>query len=244
MASGDFTELAERAARAARFDPSDSTDLTRAKEAVNQAYLAACTRDGVQFDFLEQEGRWSTASGSDTYTYASIATAIGVTGASIAEILWLVNDSDGSVLDSMAWADLEKMSYSTQDGDADGEPVYWAKWGNRIRVYPTPDDVYTVGALVRLAPAEMTTGSDTPLIPLTYRHSVIVSYAAAVLLRMEGGMEAHQEAQFYQRQYEDAWVAMRTAHATARKPTFNLRAPGWDSEHRSFIRDDPYGWAS
>lgn len=244
MASGDLTELSERAARAARFDPTDATDLTRANEAVNQAYLAACTRDGIQFDFLEQEGRWSTASGSDTYTYASIATAIGVSGASIAEILWLVNDSDGSVLDSMAWADLEKMSYSTQDGDADGEPVYWAKWGNRIRVYPTPDATYTVGALVRLAPAEMTTGSDTPLIPLTYRHSVIVSYAAAVLLRMEGGMEAHQEAQFYQRQYEDAWVAMRTAHATARKPTFNLRAPGWDSEHRSFIRDDPYGWAS
>lgn len=244
MASGDFTELSERAARAARFDPTDATDLTRANEAVNQAYLAACTRDGIQFDFLEQEGRWSTASGSDTYTYASIATAIGVTGASIAEILWLVNDSDGSVLDSMAWADLEKMSYSTQDGDADGEPVYWAKWGNRIRVYPTPDATYTVGALVRLAPTEMTSGSDTPLIPIAYRHSVIVSYAAAVLLRMEGGMEAHQEAQFYQRQYEDAWVAMRTAHATARKPTFNLRAPGWDSEHRSFIRDDPYGWAS
>lgn len=244
MASGDFQELSQRAARAARFEPSNSTDLTRANEAINQAYLTACSRDGVQFDFLEQEGQWTTTAGSDTYTYSSIATAMSVSGATIAEILALTDDTDGSVLESMDWLALERLSYSSQDGDPTGRPLYWAKWGSRIRLYPSPDDAYTVGAFVRLVPAEMSGTTDTPLIPLAYRHSVLVSHAAANLLRQEGGSEAHQEALYYQRLYEDSWMQMRTAHATARMPTFRLRSPGWDSDFESLTRrgGDPWSW--
>jgi len=241
MASGDFNDLATQTARSARFDPSDTTDLARAKEAVNRVYLS-CLAGGEEFDFLEQEGQWTTTAGSDVYTYASIGTAIGVSGASIAEITWLSNDSDGPVLDSMSWPDLEKLAYSTQDGDSGGQPVYWAKWASRIRLYPTPDQVYALGAFCRLAPAEMSADSDTPLIPLAFRHAVIVNGAAAILLRQEGGMEAHQEAQFYQRAYDEAWLRMRTAHATAHKPTFRLKSTGWDADFTSPVRDDPWSW--
>jgi hypothetical protein len=242
LASGDFLELKERAARAARFDASDSTDLTRAGEAVNQAYLTAVTRDGIQFDFLEQEGQWDCTAGDDVYTYADIATAIGVTGASIAEILWLTNDTDGSVLESRSWADLEKGASSSQNDDPSGCPYRWAKWASRIRLYPDPDAAYRFGTFVKLVPAEMSADADTPLIPLSYRHSVIVPLAASILLRMEGGSEAHQEAQFYQRQYEDAWMSMRTAHAGGRPPTFNLKSPGWDDPRADSVSGDPYHW--
>jgi hypothetical protein len=242
LASGDFLELKERAARAARFDASDSTDLTRAGEAVNQAYLTAVTRDGIQFDFLEQEGQWDCTAGSDVYTYASIATAIGVSGASIDEILRLTNDTDGGVLRSESWTDLERRSASTQDSDPSGFPTHWAKWANRIRVYPAPDEAYRFGTFVKLVPEELSDDSDTPLIPLAYRHSVIVPLAASILLRMEGGSEAHQEAQFYQRQYDDAWMSMRTAHAGGRAPTFNLMSPGWHGPRDDDVSGDPYSW--
>lgn len=203
--------------------------MTRAKEAVNQAYLASCA-EALPFDFLEQEGQWSTTAGSEVYTYASIASGMSITGATIGEILYFVNDIDGPVLKSMSWLDLEKLSFSTQDGDGNGEPFFWSKWASRIRLYPTPDAAYTIGALVRLVPSEMTNNTDTPLIPLQYRHELIVSHAAANLLRQEGGAEAHQEALYHQRIYDQAYIRMRTAHATARVPTFSLKGTGWDND--------------
>ena len=245
MASGDFDELAIRAARQARYDVNDTNDIARAKEAVNQAYLTACSRDGVQFSFLEQEGQWTTESGEDTYTYADIATGMGISGASIAEIVSLVNDSDGSVLDSMSWEDLEKRTFSSQDNEPDGYPVWWAKWASRIRLFPTPQQVYSVGAFVRLVPQEMSAGDETPIIPLEFRHAVIVPHATATLLRMEGGSEAHQEAQFHQRQYEDAWMSMRTACATAipGRPNFNLKGADWDRTYDDSPRDSMWRWS-
>jgi hypothetical protein len=231
LASGDFLDLSERAARMARFDTDVTYDMLRAKEAVNTAYLQSLAT-GVNYGFLQQEGTWTTTAGSDVYTYADIASAIGITGASIAEIMWLTNDSEGSVLESSSWIDLERKALSSQDDDPDGEPVYWAKWASRIRLYPNPDEGYTLGTFMRLAPAEMTADGDTPVIPFEHRAPVIVSGAAAYLLRMEGGMEAHQEAQFHQRQFDDAVQTMRTAHGTAipGKPDFNLKGAGWDHD--------------
>lgn len=167
---------------------------------------------------------------------------MSITGAVIGEILTLTSDTDGHVLESMSWTDLEKLSDATQDGDATGTPYYWAKWGSRIRLYPSPDAVYTMGAIARLVPSEMSSDTDTPLIPLAHRHSVIVPHAAANLLRQEGGQEAHQEATYYQRQYDEAWIRMRTAHATARKPTFRLRGTNWDKDYGDTGRRDPWSW--
>lgn len=242
MASGEFLEIAQRAARAARYDPSNTTDLTRAKEAVNQAYLSSCA-SGIQYDFLEDECQWDTTAGSDKYSYTSIATAGSVTGAIIGEILSMVIDVQGESipLESMDWIDLERLSNSTQDSDPGGTPVYWAKWGAEIRLYPNPDNAYTLGAFMRLVPSEMSADGDTPLIPLAHRHSVIVSAAAANLLRQEGGQEAHQEAVYYDRQHEQAMTSMRTAHATARLPTFRLKSSGWDRQFSE--RGDPF-WSN
>lgn len=244
MSSGQFLDMAQRAARGARYDPSDTTDLTRAKESVNTAYLAAC-EGGIQFDFLEQEGAWALTAGSDVYAYSSIATAMSLTGATIAEIIAISVDTvnDGDVLRSMDWLSLERLAISTQDGEQTGQPLWWAKWDSRIRLFPAPDIAYTLGCLVRLAPTEMSADTDTPLVPLAYRNSVIVPWATADLLRQEGGGEAHNEAQLWQRQGDNAWQNMRTAHATARPPTFRLKSPGWDRPFgQSQNWDRSLGW--
>lgn len=230
MASGDLLDLAEHACRAAQLDPADTTgDLLQAKAKVNEAYLSIC-HDGNPWDFLEKEGQWTTSAGSDRYTYSSIASAMSVAGASIREIDHITNDSDGYLLSSSDWRGQEAISDSTQEPDeGSGSPISWSKWGSQgtptIRLYPNPDAVYTMGCFVYLTPDEMTSNTDTPLIPLAWRHRVIVPYAAALLLEQEGGAEAGADYDRRMSRYERNYQMMRTALAAAKRPTFNTVAP-------------------
>lgn len=227
MPSGDLLDLAQAAARAAQFDPTDTAvDLVRAKAAVNEAYLVVC-HDGSAWDFLEREGQWTTAAGSDVYTYASIAAAMSITGATIREIVALTNDTDGTPpLPATTWRELESLAASTKDSaEADGAPTMWAKWGSRIRIYPRLDGVYTMGTFCRLTPNEMSADTDTPLIPLAYRHAVLVPYAAAILLEQEGGAEAGADYERRMARHREAHRAMRTALAGPKESTFSVVAP-------------------
>ncbi len=224
--SGTFLDLKEWACRTARFDATDSSDLALAAAAVNDAYMSTCGT-GDPFDFLQQEGAWITTAGADVYTYGSIVSAMAITGATIAEIDAMTNDIDGNTLDSMSWSALEAWVQSTQD-DEDGFPGYWSKWGQRIRLFPTPDDAYTLGTLVRLAPSEMSADTDTPLIPMAWRRRLLVPYAAATLLQTEGGLDTAAEARGLMSRYEQDFITFRTAYATAKRPTFRLKTPGWE----------------
>lgn len=226
-ASGDYLDLAQAAVRASQGSVTDTTgDLARAKEAVNEAYLTVCG-DGFPYDFLEREGTWTTTAGSDVYTYASIATGMSITGASIREILMLTNDTFGGVtLESMDWQQLEGFSYSSQEAqEGQGTPIAWAKWASRIRLYPNPDQVYTIGAYAILAPAAMSADADLPLIPAAFSKRVIVPYAAALLLEQEGGAEAGADYERRMARHREALRDLRTAHGTAKRPTFNVVGP-------------------
>ena len=227
MASGDFLDISQWAARTARFDVDTAADMTLAKSAVNDAYMSTCA-SGDPWDFLQQDGQWKTVSASDVYTYDTIATAMSISGATIAEIQVLTDDVNGDRLQSMSWDALESFSLSTQD-DSGGLPIRWAKWASRLRLHPTPDAIYTLGCFVRLAPAEMTLDADTPLIPLPWRRRLLVPYAAAILLRTEGGLEANTEAGRLMSNYDADFVKFRTAYATAKRPTFRVSTPGWES---------------
>ena len=230
MASGDWLDLSEHACRAAQYDPSDTTgDLVQAKAKINEAYLSVC-HDGNPWDFLETEGQWTTTAGSDKYTYSSIATGMSITGASIREIMHITNDTEGFMLRSMDWNAAETSSYSTQEAaEGQGTPDSWSKWGAQgnatIRLYPNPDAVYTMGSYVSLTPANMTADADTPMIPLAWRHRVLVPYAAALLLEQEGGAEAASGYDRLMARYERNYQMMRTALATAKRGTFNVTAP-------------------
>lgn len=231
MASGDFADLAGQACRSAQLDPSDSLDLAQAKVKVNEAYLS-CLHTGDPWDFLEVEGQWDTVAGSDKYTYASIATAASITGATIREIDTLVNDTTGYVLHSTSWQHLEQLAYSTKESaEGQGQPNYWAKWGSQnaptIRLYPNPDAAYRMGFIAYLTPSELSADGDLPILPGAWRHRIIVPYAAALLLEQEGGNEAGAQYERLMRRHDDAMMKMRAAHATAKSPTFNVIQPGF-----------------
>lgn len=228
--SGSFLDLQEWACRFARFDSTNAADLALAASAVNDAYMSTCS-DGSPWDFLQREGQWLTTAGSDTYSYSSIATAMSVTGADIAEIETITDDESSTVLQSMSWAALESAAVSTQDGEGTGRPYYWSKWESRIRLFPSPDSELTMGSFCRLTPTEMSGDADEPLIPFAWRRRLLVPFAAATLLRTEGGLETAAEAERLMNQYNEDFRTFRTAYATAKRPTFRVATPGWELDN-------------
>ncbi len=123
----------------------------------------------------------------------------------------------------MDWQQLETTTSSSQEsGEGSGTPTIWSKFGTKIRLYPNPDAVYTLGTYVLLKAAEMSGDTDTPLIPLEFRHSVIVPYAAAILLEQEGGNEAGNAYDRLMARHREALRDMRVACATSKRPTFNV----------------------
>lgn len=228
MASGDFLDLAEWAARTARFDTSATSDMVLAKQAVNDAYMTSCAT-GDRWKFLINEGQWTTTAGSDVYTYAAIASALTLTGAVIEQIEALTDDAEGYVFTRSTWEDLERLTQSTQD-DPRGNVIYWAQWNERIRLYPVPDATYTIGILYRVTPSEMTANTDLPLIPAAWRRRLLIPPAAAQLIRTEGGLEAQAEASRLMEQYERDMVRFRTAYSAATGTgNFRLKSLGFDA---------------
>lgn len=233
MATGDFQDLYTDACYASRRDPTDTTlDVPRAKKAVNWVYLHVCD-SGDDWDWLEREGQFTLTAGADTYTFASVAAAIGLTaGAGIAEVYELVLDTPGiglPPLERVHWDDLERLTRSSQDGDSKGVPRYFADWNGRLRLAPAPDSNYSVGCLVRMRPAELTANSDEPLVPLAWRRRILVPGAAELLLREEGGGEAVSEADRYKVLFDQAFLEFRAAHAGARGTSVRLVDPSWSA---------------
>jgi hypothetical protein len=226
MASGDFQDLYSKAIYGSRRDTSDAFDVSRAKEAINEAYTYVAST-GDPWDWLEKEAQFTVQTGQDVYTYDAIGSALATT---IDEIHTLTMDSDsggGWVLDSMSWPSLERIAASTQDDEQIGEPLMFAKWSRRIRLFPAPDEAYTLGMFYRMQAQEMTNDSDVPLLPLAWRTRLLVPYACARLLRQEGGSEAAVEADRYMADFDKAFRDARNATAVAKNPTLRLTSPSW-----------------
>jgi hypothetical protein len=225
-------DLSQTACRRSRRDPTDLTgDLPRAQAAVQEAYLSTLD-NSESWDFLQVEGQFTVSSAADTYTWSSIGSAMGITSGTIADILALANDTiDTPLLKPVSWDEMESIAASTQDADPTGCPVYWTKWGqSTIRLYPKPDQTYTLGAFVRINPAQLVNDSDVPLIPYAWRHRLLVPYAAANLLFEEGGFAAMYEAQTQRSLYQQELQQFLIAHGRARGPTLGLVSATFSSD--------------
>jgi hypothetical protein len=226
MAYGDFLDLAQHAARVAQYDVEDTDyDMPRAKEAVNEAYLSIC-HDGNAWEFLEQEGQWTTTAGSDVYDFDSIATAIGVSGATVREIKAITDDTNGGrPLAAQSWRQLESWTDSSQEStEGQGTPTHYSVWNSRVRLYPKPDQTYTLGFFGLITPNPMDDDTDEPLLPLAWRHRVLVPYAGALLLMQEGGGESFGGYDRLMSLHRNAFEQMRTALAS-RRTGFNVVSP-------------------
>ena len=232
MAYGDFSDLINKTALRSRLNSSIAEHTDRIEDALNEAYLQTVSMD-YPWDFLQVDGQFGITANNDTYSYATIATALGED--KVEDVLSLVNDTIGSTpMQHGGWEDFERFAYSSQDGDAAGYPVMWASFGgDTIRFWPKPDSDYAIGGLFRLGATPMTSGTDVPVIPLAYRESVLVNYAAAIIWRQTSGDGARRAARDMFSDYESGLDRMIAAHGSAREPelefaekSYGARWPG------------------
>ena len=220
--SGTFLALAQEACREAGGKMWDQYDMLRAKQFINEAYMYVCNA-GPVWRFLEAEGAFTTVASSDIYTLTALATALSVAG----EITDVTRG--GVPIKVLDWQALERISYDTQD-DTATEPKYWTEFDGKIRLWPKPDQVYTIGIFYEFRPAEMSVDSDTPAIPLPWRSRLLVPYAAAKMLREFATRDTNSIgfADRRQSEFEAAFSMFSGQFGAARHPRLGLEDESWD----------------
>jgi hypothetical protein len=207
VAFGDFADLYGEVIKRARRDASFASDVTDAKNAVNEAYLEICD-DGTQWDYLETNGTFNTAAATSSYTYTTIGTALGVT---VTDVLAL-RQTSGPTMYGVDWSDFERIRGLNTTLSA--SPEIWTKQSDsQVVLFPTPTGISAITCVARREPTALTNDGDTPLIPLSWRRRVIVPYAVWKLLQQESG-DAMSEAERHWTEWERAMVAFKEAHTT------------------------------
>lgn len=238
-ASNQFLGVVQQVCYEANLRVWDQYDLSRAKAAVNQVYRSILDSDD-EWDFLEREGQITLTASQDTYTVASIATALSV--GKIRQIRYLVHDesqySGNGGLEGMSWQDLESLTRSTQDNESTGTPVAFAQWDGKIRVWPSPNVAYTLGIYYQLGTTELTSNSDTFLVPDEWLAEVVVPLAAARVLQQGMEPEKIQKASILEARGQLALKSFQEARGSAKWPTLRLESPRFSGDlPGSYVED-------
>ena len=228
VTTGSLLDIARDAVRGVGLQEWDSFQIARAKKLIADIEHEIIGSSDL-WDFLEKEGQMFLVAGSDTYSYASIATAIGVDG--VGEILNIVVDTDREgegKLEMMDWPSLEAYVGSTQDGSfgAGGPPVFMAKWEARVRFWPIPDAAYKLGVYCRQRPNKLSADTSVSLIPDTFRAPLLEAYAK---WQLELGKPRDKRdpylANSFKAEYERLFRALQMAHGSEKRPTVRFKAP-------------------
>jgi len=209
LATGDFQDLYTRTLYAAQRDPNVAADVARAKEAVNGAYLSLCD-SGPQWSFLVKQGTLTLTVNDETYTYADVATSIGVSA--ITDVLAInFGGPAGSYPGHYArWEDfwaIKQLNLSL----AAGVPHLWTTYArSQLEIWPKPQSAYSATVIALQQAPELVNNGDTPLLPLGWRHRLLVPAAAAILLRQESGGDAVNEANNNEALYAKAYEQLAT----------------------------------
>lgn len=240
-AANTFLGVVQRVCYEAGLRPWMSYDLFQAKNAVNSVVRSILDLS-EDWDFLEREGQIILTAGQDTYTIASVASALGVT--SIKELLMLVHDTESIAgrgrLQAMSWSDLELLAKSTQDGEATGVPSSYSVWDGKFRVWPSPDQAYTLGCYYLLGSGEVTSDTASLVIPDEWVNEVVVPLAAARVLQQANDGNAVNKSNVLEGRGQSALKAFRESHGSARNPTLRLSSPTWNQDLPGSYYDD---WA-
>lgn len=223
MATGDFQDLYTRAIYAAQRDPSVAFDVTRAKEAINEAYLRVCD-SGPHWSFLTVSGGpLALTNGATSVSFASIATAMSLP--SVYQVYGVTTTgSAGSVStvsppQHVSWEDYQQIRQQSTAA-ANGAPTIWTTHSSgQLLYFPPSSSSYSFQFQALRGAVELVNNADVPLIPLQWRAPLLIPCAAAILLRQEGG-EALQEAAAHEAVYEKN-LERALAALSSSEPAFN-----------------------
>jgi hypothetical protein len=130
----------------------------------------------------------------------------------------------------MDWLSQERVSHVTQDGDTKSTPLTFAVFGTQVRFYPWPDKTYLIGCFYQQGSAALSADGDTPIIPLAWRHKILVPYAASRLWEQHSGADALGHAKYYMDQYDRNMMLFKEQYSAAQFPQIGLDSPTWNSD--------------
>jgi hypothetical protein len=154
---------------------------------INEAYLEICRES--DWPFLRNQTTLTLSSGNADY-----ALPAGVGENAIASIVALADDSNRRQL-------RPRSRYSTDDSPGPmrtGHPLEYSCWRDYITFYPTPQVAETLTFRFFLEPVELSSDSDTPIIPAKFQS--LVAYGASVRVLIREGDETERRT-YYNTQF-------------------------------------------
>lgn len=121
---------------------------------------------------------------SQTYTVSTSSSDV-TNGAGLpddfVQAIELINTTSGKedIIPYVDYDDIDRLYPDADDTTANpsGDPLYWYKYGETIRVYPTPSSAYTVQLRYYKRPAVLSDNTHIPALPQEFEELIILGAA-------------------------------------------------------------------
>lgn len=191
-----------------------SSDAFAADADITEILAEVCNAVASEHDWpwLETSATLTTAAGTATYSVPADwmrTRTLQVSGSSPMDSSLSREQVDGWFPDSV---------------NSSGEPLFFVVSGDTLRLYPTPDAVYSVTHVYYKSETVLAAGSDVPLMP-AWAQGILIWGAASHLLRRTGQDARADEAQV---QY-DRWLRrlQDNVRRTSGPVRVRVRSGGW-----------------
>lgn len=194
---------------------SDTTTRNRIKNWINLGYHDFVLRE--LWPFREVTDTFDTVAGTQEYTLSSEFTDIDLQNIISVAI-------QGASLVKLPYIPFNQLRASQPDFDYQSAAVpqsYYIKAG-KIGLWPAPDAVYTIAVDYYKVPTELSSDSDTPIIPVAYREA-LMQYAISLEQDFNDSPDLAQKAM---NRYEQIVILARNNLLAQPTDTGNFRVLG------------------
>lgn len=132
-----------------------------------------------QLPFMEAIQEYTLAIGE-----ADITNTLGLPTDFVTPIdLVLTSSAQEKLLTNRSFIEIDQLypDYESNPGIAQGAPSSWYKYAQTIKVYPQPDQAYTVALRYYKSPTLLSSDSDIPSLPAAFEEILVVGAAYRVL---------------------------------------------------------------
>lgn len=149
-----------------------------------------------QFPFMETTTTLDTVDGTQEYAFSSIASDVD-------KIRSIIDVTNEYTLEYVDPTELDE-TYQDQSDDAENKPQYWTVRDGSVKLYPIPDDAYTLKVIYKKVPAKLSVASDSPEIPERYSELIVLG----VYQKAHEWNDDYDYASVIERQYEQKLMKM------------------------------------
>ena len=148
------------------------------------SYIATCISRAIEREqttrYWFNESRdltFSTVAGTYTYDTFSSGPVTSLDDVLTIDYLWVEDGTSRWLLENVPYDQIEASLYqSTQS-----KPYMWTEYGQKIWLYPIPNDTYTIRASAHYKVAEPSSDSETGNVWMTDGYSMIMNLAKAII---------------------------------------------------------------